>query len=41
MDRIDLRRRGAVVTGPAPAVSKTTPFSPRSHALAIYFKGFS
>jgi transposase len=33
-------RCGAVVKGPAPAVSKTTPFSPRIHALAIYFKGF-
>ena len=33
-------RCGAVAKGPAPAVSKTTPFSPRIHALAIYFKGF-
>lgn len=31
---------GASVEGPAPAVSKTTPFGPRIHALAIYFKGF-
>src|SRR6202789_3666691 len=31
---------GARVAGPAPAVSKTTPFSPGIHALAIYFKGF-
>jgi transposase len=31
---------GASVEGPAPAVSKTTPFSPGIHALAIYFKGF-
>jgi transposase len=31
---------GAEVVGPAPAVSKMTPFSPRIHALAIYFKGF-
>jgi transposase len=26
--------------GPAPAVSKTTPFSPGIHALAIYFERF-
>jgi transposase len=31
---------GASVKGPTPAVSKTTPFGPRIHALAIYFKGF-
>jgi transposase len=33
-------RCGAAVKGPAPAVSKTTPFSVRIHALALYFKGF-
>jgi transposase len=31
---------GASVKGPAPTVSKTTPFGPRIHALAIYLKGF-
>jgi transposase len=31
---------GALVKGPAPAVSSGTPFGPRIHALAIYFKGF-
>jgi transposase len=31
---------GAEVKAPAPAVSKATPFGPRIHALAIYYKGF-
>ena len=31
---------GAEVKAPAPAAAMTTPFGPRIHALAIYFKGF-
>ena len=31
---------GKPVRGAAPAVSKSTPFGPRIHALAIYLKGF-
>ena len=31
---------GADVKAPAPAVATATPFGPRIHALAIYFKGF-
>jgi len=31
---------GANVKAPAPAVATTTPFGPRVHALAIYYKGF-
>jgi transposase len=31
---------GSEVKAPAPAVAMTTPFGPRIHALAIYFKGF-
>jgi transposase len=31
---------GALVKAPAPAVSTKTPFGPRIHALAIYYKGF-
>jgi transposase len=33
-------RCGLAATAAAPAVSKTTPFGPRIHALAIYLKGF-
>jgi len=33
-------RCGLAARGPAPAISKTTPFGPRIHALAIYLKGF-
>ena len=31
---------GAEAKAPAPAVATTTPFGPRIHALAIYYKGF-
>lgn len=31
---------GAQAKAPAPAVATTTPFGPRIHALAIYYKGF-
>ena len=31
---------GVEVKAPAPAVATTTPFGPRIHALAIYYKGF-
>jgi transposase len=31
---------GVEAKAPAPAASKTTPFGPRIHALAIYHKGF-
>ncbi|GAC1642887.1 MAG: IS66-like element ISRhru2 family transposase [Bradyrhizobium sp.] len=31
---------GSQAKAPAPAVASTTPFGPRIHALAIYFKGF-
>jgi transposase len=31
---------GAEIKAPAPAVATTTPFGPRTHALAIYYEGF-
>ena len=31
---------GAEAKAPAPAIATTTPFGPRIHALAIYYKGF-
>jgi transposase len=34
------RHCGADVKAPAPAVATATPFGPRIHALAIYYKGF-
>ena len=34
------RQCGVVAKAPAPAVATTTPFGPRIHALAIYYKGF-
>ncbi|WP_298353218.1 IS66 family transposase [Rhodoblastus sp.] len=34
------RHCGAQAKAPAPAVATATPFGPRIHALAIYFKGF-
>ena len=34
------RHCGAEAKAPAPAVATATPFGPRIHALAIYYKGF-
>ncbi len=33
-------RCGVATKAPAPAIATTTPFGPRIHALAIYYKGF-
>ena len=33
-------RCGSQAKAPAPAIAMTTPFGPRIHALAIYYKGF-
>lgn len=34
------RHCGVAAKAPAPAIATTTPFGPRIHALAIYYKGF-